>query len=72
MARNIELGIKRVVTAKLRERGMSAQAADAVASKHATAALQVFNTALGLNLPTEESYEQAFEAVTQWAASLKP
>jgi hypothetical protein len=73
MARNIEPAIKRAVTAKLRERGMSEKSADAVADKHAAAALKTFNDALKKHqAPTETAYEQSFQAVTKWAATLKP
>jgi len=73
MARSIEIAVKKTVTAKLRERGMSEKSADAVADKNAPAALKTFNDALVKHkAPTETAYEQAFQAVTQWTATLKP
>ena len=73
MPRNIEVAVKKTVTAKLRERGMSEKAADAVADKNAAAALKAFSDALTKHkAPTETAYEQAFQAVTQWTATLKP
>jgi hypothetical protein len=72
MARNIEPAIKKTVTAKLRERGMSEKSASAIADKCMADARKVFNTALGYRPPTETTYEDAFQAVTQWAATLKP
>ena len=72
MARNIEPAIHKAVTAKLRERGLSAQAADAAAAAHAAAALGEFKAPLGAQVsPSEAAYERAFEAVVQFAALLK-
>lgn len=73
MPRNIEIGINRVVTAKLRERGLPQASADTLAKKHAADALAYFNEQLlkhdhsGL---TETSYEEAFADLAQWAAKL--
>jgi|GEM_PF-6104684 len=72
MARNIEPAIHKAVTAKLRERGLSTQAADAAAAAHAAAALEEFKASLGAQVvPSEAAYERAFEAVVQFAALLK-
>jgi hypothetical protein len=72
MARNIEPAIRKALTAKLRERGLSTQAADAAATAHAAAALTEFRKALGAQVaPSETAYEQAFVAVAQFAAELK-
>lgn len=72
MPRTIAPAIHKAVTAKLRERGLSTQAADAAATAHAAAALTEFHKALGAQVaPSETAYEQAFVAVAQFAAALK-
>ncbi len=70
MPRTIAPAIHKAVTAKLRERGLSTQAADAAATAHAAAALTEFHKALGV-APSETAYEQAFVAVAQFAEALK-
>lgn len=70
MARNLETGIKRMVAAKLRERGLSELSANAMADRNATQALQFFNSQLQ-SKTTESAYDAAFDALAQWAAKLK-
>lgn len=76
MALNIEIGVKRAVAAKLRERGLSEQSANAIADRNLKTALQIFNsrTVNGKTIhrvAVESAYDEAFEAVTAWAATLK-
>ena len=72
MPRTIAPAIHKAVTAKLRERGLSTQAADAAATAHAADALKEFRDSLGTQVaPSETAYEQAFVAVAQWAETLR-
>lgn len=71
MARNIEIGVKKTVVAKLLERGMSEAEAAALADAHAAATLAAFNDALSLaGGVSEDSYDRAFEAVKTLAQTL--
>lgn len=70
--RNIDKGILLTVTAKLRERGEPAHAAEALAAKHIGAAKQVFQTAItAAGSLTEGAVEAGFAAVSKWAAQLR-
>jgi fermentation-respiration switch protein FrsA (DUF1100 family) len=72
MPRNIASAIHKAVTAKLREQGVPAAAANTLAQSHAASALKTFNAALGAHgAPNESAYEQAFVAVAQWAKTLR-
>lgn len=69
--RNIDKGIHLTVTAKLRERGESASAAEAIATKNIGTAKQVFQTAVSAaGRLTESAVEAGFGAVSAWAAKL--
>lgn len=69
--RNIDKGIHLTVTAKLRERGESANAAEAIATQNISAAKQVFQTAVSTSGSlTESAVEAGFSAVSAWAAQL--
>jgi hypothetical protein len=72
MAKNIDIGIARVVTSKLRERGLSEKSAVALATLKAGAARQAFDAALAASPGAhgEAAYDAAFQAVKAWAASV--
>jgi len=66
----IDTGIHMNVAAKLRERGLSAASAAALATLKLTEARGVFNAAMAGRTPSEHVYDDAFEAVTAWAANV--
>lgn len=69
--RNIDKGIHITVAAKLRERGVPAESAEAMATQNLSAAKQVFQTAVtAAGSLTENSAEAGFGAVSAWAAQL--
>jgi hypothetical protein len=72
MAKNIDIGIARVVTSKLRERGLSEQSAAAIAKLKAADARKAFDDAFAAapGLRGESAYDDAFQAVKAWAASV--
>jgi hypothetical protein len=72
MAKHIDIGIERVVTSKLRERGLSDKSAAALAKLKAAAARQAFDDAFvaAPGLRGESAYDDAFQAVKAWAAAV--
>jgi hypothetical protein len=72
MAKNIDIGIARVVTSKLRERGLSEKSAGALAKLKAADARKAFDAAF-VAAPghhSEGAFDDAFQAVKAWAASV--
>jgi len=72
MAKNIDIGIARVVTSKLRERGLSEKSAAALATLKAADARRAFDRAFvaAPGLRGEGAFDDAFQAVKAWAASV--
>lgn len=72
MAKNLDIGIARVVTAKLCERGLSEKSAAALAALKAADARKAFDAAFASapGLRGEASYDAAFQAVKAWAATV--
>lgn len=67
---NLEVGIKRAVAAKLRERGLSERSANALADLNMTRAKIFFDAQLVGTRGTENDYDEAYAALMQWVAQL--
>lgn len=71
MARNVESGVMKTLNAKLRERGMSEDAAAAMAAANAAAAMARFQSVLAKQGNfSEEAYEKALADLRTWAQTL--
>lgn len=70
--KNIDKGIHMTVAAKLRERGVPAKSADAVATQNLTAAKKVFQAAVAKSGSLSEgAVEAGFGAVAEWTKQLR-
>lgn len=63
----LDAGIRMTLIAKFRERGISPAMAEALANKHQDAAKQFFAAELQQRGYGEDSYDQAFAALSVWA-----
>lgn len=74
MSRKINITVRNVVSAKLREGGMGEAAAAAMAAKHETAGVVYLTTRAALHSAQGEmkgSYERAINDLSEWALSLE-